>query len=315
MNFGIESDDFDIELDSIEVPTESTTVSLEKPTTEGVLKVLGSGLGLDVAKNHTGVCIYRNGKIERYGFAVKDYDKTDYHADYRMRYEFKTKLKEIIQGMEFNYCIIEDVYGGENYDTVRKLLALNTVIDELIFEGSVKVKDFYRWAESRWLKYFKMIYQCRKGLKSKVATQEILEYLEDSFYMENKDNPHKLKIFFEDICDATAMLCGLAVFISSQEEDSKKEKKITMKDIKMYYLEDSLDYLSLSDDRVRYEDWLPINAEFKNLERKVLESAKANPDSVMSMELPVARLGRFGVEHNFTFYPSGEGVLIWYLKH
>lgn len=315
MNLGI-ADDNDL-LGGMITPVveEEEPVILEKLTVENVLGVLGSGLGLDVAKNHTGICIYRDGKVERYGFAVKDYDKDDYHADYRMRLDFKNKLKEIIQGMEFNYCIIEDVYGGENYDTVRKLIVLNTVIDELIFEGTVKVKEFYRWAEARWLKYFKKAHKCQKGLKSKIATQEILGVLGDSFYLENKDNPHKAQIFFEDKCDATAMLCGLAIFVSLGDTETKKAKRVTLKNIKMYYLEDDTDYLSVPDDRVRYDDWTAVDGEFDNLERKIIDEAETNPDTVLTMELPVAKLGRFGIEHHFTFYPSGKGVLIWYLKH
>ena len=44
-----------------------------------------------------------------------------------MRRDLKVKLSEIVVGRDFEVCIVEDVYGGENFDTVRKLLNLNTV--------------------------------------------------------------------------------------------------------------------------------------------------------------------------------------------
>lgn len=286
-----------------------------KPSTESILAPLGSGLGLDIAKNHSGICIYRDGVVTQEGFELAEYDKNDYHAEYRMRLSLRDNLTKSIGGSEFNYCVIEDVYGGENFDTVRKLIALNTVIDEMIFSGTITVKNFYRWAESRWLKYAKMIYKCRVGLQSKVATQEILNYLEDSFYMKHKDlSPSgKKEIFFEDICDATGMLLGLSMYVTSCKEKEEAESDITIKDIQMYYIHDGVSYGN-TDAKVINEDWVNVQGNYRILEERVISSAKDNPNSVLCMEVPVSRLGKFGLDHKFTFFPDGEGVLVWYLK-
>lgn len=291
-------------------------VDIEKPTVRTSLSVLGSGLGLDIAKNHSGVCIYKDGQVTQVGFELAKYDNSDGHGDYRMRLDLKNKLKNIIGGMEFDYIIVEDVFGGENYDTVRKLIVLQTVIDELIFEGAVKCKYFYRWLKTKWFKYFKEYFPSRKGLKSKIATQEILDYLEDSFYKANSSlsDREKEKIYFEDICDATAMLCGLALYISKGDNSEDKGKKITLKDIKMYYIESEDDYLTLRDDKIRGEGWYAVPEEYTNLKEKIILEAKENPNIVLRMDLPVSKLGRFGIENNFTFYPSGNGVLLWYLR-
>ena len=291
-------------------------VDIEKPTVKTSLSVLGSGLGLDIAKNHSGVCIYKDGQVTQVGFELAKYDNSDSHGDYRMRLDLKNKLKSIIGGMEFDYIIVEDVFGGENYDTVRKLIVLQTVIDELIFEGTVKCKHFYRWLKTKWFKYFKEYFPSRKGLKSKIATQEILDYLEDSFYKANSSlsDREKEKIYFEDICDATAMLCGLALYISNGDNSEDKGKKVTLKDIKMYYIENEDDYLTLRDDKIRGEGWYAVPEEYTNLKEKVIMEAKENPNIVLRMDVPVSKLGRFGIENNFTFYPSGNGVLLWYLR-
>ena len=42
----------------------------EKLTTESVLSQIPSGVGLDIAKNHTGVCIWDGSSIEVCGFSL-----------------------------------------------------------------------------------------------------------------------------------------------------------------------------------------------------------------------------------------------------
>lgn len=288
----------------------------EVPTVKSILKFLGSGLGLDVSKNHTGVCIYRDGEINQVGFKLDEYQVGNTHAEYLMRKDFKLKLKNIVGGMKFDYCVIEDVYGGENFDTVRKLLALQTVIDELIDEGTVEVVNFYRWSEAKWMSNFRKAYIGRKGLKVKYETQAILEYLQDDFYLANKDlkNADKMKIFFEDICDATGMLCGLSLYLQNYDEEAENKKKIKIKDVKMFYIEDETFYLETGDERVVTEAWVWQEPKYRVLEHKILEALENEPELVHAMEVPVIKLGKFGIDHHFKFYSSGQGVLIWYLK-
>ena len=180
-------------------------VKYEKPTVESLLKTIPSGIGLDIAKNHSGIFIWDNGKMEKYGFALDEYEKNDPFAEYKMRRQIKQKLSEIVRGRYFEHCIVEDVYAGENFDTVRKLLALNTVIDELIFERVLTINKFYRWNEPKWSKATRSIYKQRGRLKSKFETQGLLEYLEYDFLLEHKDakRAKKGEVVFEDICEAS----------------------------------------------------------------------------------------------------------------
>lgn len=204
----------------------------EKITVLNMLEMIHSGIGLDISKNHTGVFIWDNGAVEEYGFALPEYDSNDPHAEYRMRLAFKTKLKEIVNGRYFEHCIVEDCYGGDNFDTVRKLLALNTVIDELIFEGVVKVDHFYRWKEPVWLSNFRLLYKQKGHLKAKVETQGILEYLEYDFYLKNKDLPkaRKEEIFFEDKCDACGQLLSVVAYINLKaNQETKSSYKMSDK--------------------------------------------------------------------------------------
>lgn len=288
--------------------------SIEKVTLYSLLKQVPSGIGLDVAKNHTGVFIWNGETTEEYGFEVSDYDSADYFAEYKMRRNFKNKLSEIVRGRHFELCIVEDVYGGQNFDTVRKLLALNTVIDELIFERVCTVGEFVRWLEPTWLSSARMIYKQKGKLKSKIETQGILEYLEYDFYLKNKDlsESEKKDIFFEDKCDACCMFVGL-VAKKILDLNIAKSAKVRLSDIKMFYFEDLEDTYCARDERVRTEGYITVDLG-RNIEKSVLESVKQHPNDVICAYLPVDKLGTFGVKHKFEFYESGEGYLLFYNK-
>jgi hypothetical protein len=286
---------------------------IEKPTVENLVKILNSAIGLDISKNHTGIVIYDGETIKDYGFELTDQDKADVHAEYKMRQEFKTKLKEIIKDKHFEYTVVEDVYGGENFDTVRKLLALQTVIDELLFEGIFTTDNFKRWLQPQWAAKARQIYKQTGKLKSKFETQGLLEYLEWDFYIKNKDlsNADKRKIFFEDKCDAMGMIIA-AVSDKSFTSDTTQTTSIKMSDIKMVYLEDKNDLSSVRDKRIKEEEFTEVELNYRLLEKSILASVTSNPNDVLVAELPVNKLGHFGLKKKFKFYESGQGYLIFY---
>lgn len=290
-------------------------VKYEKPTVLSLFKTIPSGIGLDIAKNHSGICIWNGESIEQYGFALDDFDKKDPFAEYKMRRQFKQKLSEIIRGRYFEHCIIEDVYGGENFDTTRKLLALNTIIDELIFEHCCTVNKFYRWNEPKWSSATRSIYKQRGRLKSKIETQGLLEYLEYDYYLEHKDDKPAVKkeIFFEDICDATAMLLAV-VANETLNLNIAKQSSIKMSDIKMIYLEDTMDTYSCSDKRVNEEGFISVDLDYRNIEKSIVNQVSQHPNDVLCAFLPSSKLGVFGLKHKFTFYDSEEGYLLFYKK-
>lgn len=292
-------------------------MTIEKATVVNILKLVKSGIGLDISKNHTGIVIWNGETIETYGFALKEYEKDDYFAEYKMRRSFKEKLAQIVRDRHFEYCIVEDVYGGENFDTVRKLLALQTVIDELIFENVCTVDNFARMLQAEWSKYTRQLFKQRVKLKSKLETQTILEELNFDFYMKHKDDSERVKkeIFFEDICDACAMLVGLVVK-KSLENDIAKNVMVRIKDIKMVYVEHKEDRLKVRDKRLKNTDEKDIVEVkiTKAIEKNVINFCTNNRTDVMCAEIPVNKLGTFGQKHKFNFYMSGNGYLYFYYK-
>lgn len=293
--------------------SESSLIS--KPTLLGMLKTIPSGLALDVAKNHTGVVYWDGQELHRYGFALDEYDKSDFFAEYKMRRQFKNKLSEIVNGISVEYCVIEDVYGGENFDTVRKLLALQTVIDELIFEHVLTVGTFFRWNEPKWAALTRTIYKQRGRLKSKIETQGILKYLEDEFYLEHEGDSEakKKELFFEDICDATGIL--LAVVASEiMKINVERSSSLKLSQIKMVYIENLEDTYGIKDRRIREEGFIAVDLDYRALERSIVLQASQHPNDVLCAFLPSSKLGVFGVKQGFRFYDNEESYLLFYCK-
>lgn len=293
----------------------TTSSVIAKPTLLSMLGTIPSGLALDVAKNHTGVVHWDGTELHRYGFSIDEYDKGDPFAEYKMRRQFKEKLREIVAGISVEYCVIEDVYGGENFDTVRKLLALQTVVDELIFDHVFFVSKFFRWNEPKWSALTRTIYKQRGRLKSKIETQGVLEFLEDEFYLQHREDSAGVKkeIFFEDICDATGVL--LAVVVSEiMQINIARAPSLKMSQIKMVYLEDLEDTFTCRDRRIREEGFIPVELDYRNLEKTILLQAAQHPDDVLCSLVPSSKLGVFGAKNKFTFYDSDESYLLFYCK-
>lgn len=300
-------------------------MDLQRPTVvELFSRAFPSGLGIDAAKNHTGLCIWNGTMVETVGFALDEIDQSDPHWEYKMRCDFKRKLASYIEGKYFQVVVIEDCYGGENFDTVRKLLAIQTVIDELLDEGRVTCGEFYRRRESEWLSDFRRIYKSQVGLKAKVATQEILEYLNFDFYMQYKNYPDKEKeakesglptktsFFFEDRCDATAQL--LSVAISKLSITAPKETKPKMRELQLVYLNGREPAMYTDCQRIIDGPIKDVVLNPKALEKSILDCMEMYPDSVIRACLPVDKIGVFGAKHKFTFYDDGEGWLFCFRK-
>lgn len=291
--------------------------NIETPKVEDILSSFKSGIGLDISKNHTGVAIWKDGKLETLGFAVDmEYDKSSYLAEARMRHEFKQKLYEILKGETWEVCIIEDVYGGTNFDTTRKLLALNCVIDELVLEDKVHIEYLYRFKEAEWLKDLRKIANIGNRLNPKYECQKILEYLKFDFLMEHIDDKKSVKaeIFFEDRCDAAGQLLGLAMRLNSNDR-AVKSSSVRLRDLKMYFLEDEDDTFMIDDDIIRNncivcEDF----PDGSDIEGCLISMAEKHKKEVVSILVDTTKLGIFGVKNGFNFYEQGYGYLVFYNK-
>ena len=159
------------------------------------------------------------------------------------------------------------------------------------------------------------IYKQRGKLKAKVETQGVLEFLEDDFYLEHKDdsNAEKKLTYFEDICDATGML--LAVIANEKMNlNLIKQSSLRLSDIKMVYIEELEDIYGVRDERIRYELFVYVDLDYRNLEKSIIQQAAQNPEDVLCALLPSSKLGVFGMNHKFTFYDNDVSYLLFYKK-
>lgn len=287
-----------------------------RPTIKDILGVFRSGVGIDISKNHTGLCLWRDGRLETLGFAVDmDYDRGSYLAEARMRKEFKDKLRGYLQGYDWEVCIVEDVYGGTNFDTTRKLLALNCVVDELILDNEIKIDYLYRFKESEWLKDMRKIAKFGNKLNPKYECQKILEYLNFDLVIEHKDDRKKdlLDMFYEDRCDAVGQLLGLAMRLSTKDRNIKSGS-VQLRDLKIYFIESDDDIFLLDDYIVVHSEIVTADYTGNSIEDCLLELSDRYPDKVVSILVDTDKLGTFGVLNGFNYYEQGYGYLIFYNK-
>lgn len=280
----------------------------------------GTAITLDIAPLHTGVVIWNGSSFEEYYFhlshkeGMKDESLSPMWA-IKQRRVFKKHLEEIVKGRSFDYCLVEGVYGGENYSTTVQLLNLNTVIDELMLDRVCTIKTFYRERQTVWSKDMRLIYKQKNKPTSKVEVQNFLDYMNCSYYLKHKNDTEKQKAIecFEDICDSYGMLFSIVAKLKFATTVEKK-KRIRFSDIKLLYVEDSEEVYSSRDKVFSSGDFEPVNLDFRNIEKSLLGYIEQFPDKLLCAYLPPSKLGIFGTKHHLEFFcnEDDEGWLYFY---
>lgn len=309
LSFGIETNELNIGVQNVVIKKESV---------ETILSVFESGISFDIAKNHIGVCKWLNGKVETIGFAIDyDYDKEDYLAESKMRLWLKNRCNEIMGDDYYEVCQVEGVFGGENFDTTRKLISLNGVVAELILEDKVNVGNYYNLIQKEWAKDFRRVIKLGKALSSKYETQEILKYLDFEFATKNADlsEAEKKRIYYEDICDAVGMLCGLALRLNCKT-DTTKRSSVRLSNIKMYFIEDTFEMYELrrKDKVLDNFDMISLATTSKDVEKEIKTNVEMYPDNVVHLCVDNSMLGRFGITNNVPYFEQGFVNIICYNK-
>ena len=286
------------------------------PSVELLLRGTGNWLGLDLAPGHTGVFIWNDAEDRyiTYGFKVPDdLPKDDYYYA-RVRRFFNEKFKYLFEGMHFSRVCVEDVYGGENYDTFCQLFNINTVIDDLILDGVITCDKLYRVKPSTWMSGLSKVVQTKGGFKSKYRTQHILKSIGYKFALdgEGKSAGWLADTFYEDICDATGLVIGLRA-LEKHDVPIKKQSSVRLSQIEVVFLES-------------YDDIFNFRGGFANnyvvddveINKRVIESEikrLVNEDSGMiyCTNLTNAELGVFGIKRGF-HVSCESGWLVFYSK-
>lgn len=298
--------------DTVELP------SIEKVTVESLLEGMGTSLALDISKNSTGIAYWKNGvlNVSNYHISV-EYKEEDPFSEIKMRLDFKKHLVEMFRGEAFDTIIVEDVFGGDNFSTVRKLLALNTVIDELVVEGILSVENFYRQSNKTWKSNMRSIYKAGKGLKDKFEIEQVALHLGFGYALEHQSDTdaQKTKEGYQDILDATMMLCSVSA-LKNNDIKTKKSSRIKKSDLVFDFVE-ILDELDYSDNEI-YSAFPYIEIDRPNsrvtIENVFLDAFNMHDEYdeyVLALSVDEGELGLFGVEHNIK---ASKGFVLAYKK-
>ncbi|MEC2463742.1 hypothetical protein P9X10_02345 [Bacillus cereus] len=200
---------------------------IEKPSVDSILRsTMDSGLGLDISKSSTGIALYEDGVLKTYQCTL-DFDSDSPFHYYLMTKALEDDLRSLIQGKHFDIIGIEDTIQGENYDTVRKLILLNTVIDKIIVEGNVTCNYFRRIGNTTWKKWLRTLKPGKKILKDKIEVESILDHLGFPLVdiYRNEKNSVREKEGYQDQLDATGVLIGVGLERQNNNLTGKNKKK------------------------------------------------------------------------------------------
>lgn len=116
--------------------------------------VPGRHMGLDLSLHSSGIVVINDGEVE----IAKNLDLSKTCMEWGEAHKYagmRVKMREALLGLgvkNFNTIVVEDVWFGDNPDTVKSLLSINTVIDEMIITGEIQCERFIRVGPDEWRK-------------------------------------------------------------------------------------------------------------------------------------------------------------------
>lgn len=205
--------------------------TLESLLLDSDLKVLC----LDISLKSTGYFIkYKDFLKEGYLPIVDMKNNNEIEITKQYKQYVTNLLKEfreensIEENLLFDYVLIEDIYLGNNFETVKKLNFLGNIVNALISFGEIETEKFYRVSNQTWKKGLRELIkdkQLLKGLKDKLLIQKIFEIKGENI----KDSQTRYGIqHFQDVLDAKGLYLGMRV-LGEEVLLAKKDIKLKLK--------------------------------------------------------------------------------------
>lgn len=276
---------------------------------ENIIPRTGNFLGLDISKDSSGICLYKDGFKVTANIVIDSYNKQDPFAEARARISLQKDLETFLIDINGVTCldliVIEDVFTGENPETSRLLYALNTAIDEMILFGKISCKEFIRASNKSWKSWLSCIDSngSSKGLTDKLKIQVLLKQLGIEEAGEG----------FQDRLDATGMILGYLVKKSlnggKNPQIKKPSVRVQFSDIQYAFEEDDdLVKLAATLDKECITS-VPIE-DGKLSKKKMIDYLSSDLDSVFVTRTPV-RLGMLAGELGLQLIPQGGYFGFW----
>lgn len=249
--------------------------SYESITYRDLLPKEGYHLGLDLSKNSTGITVIRNGEFESHNFTLKEVPKEERFRELIYRRQLYNYLKESYEGCRFKTIVVEDVHAGVDPQVTRMLYSLNTVIDELVYDGYIDCDNFIRANNKSWKSWLWSIEpQVGRGLDDKGRIEALLKYLGVSDQGKG----------YQDRLDSLGMLIGYFFKNEVQKEDLNLLTKVRWSDV-YYGVVDDLEDIKNLPSPYNQLPVVEVNSGTKELTKDYIKYLVAsNKDSIVAIK-------------------------------
>lgn len=260
----------------------------------------GRFLGLDISELSSGIALIEDG--EKLTANISLNEEVGPHKEVLFRRALKRDLALLIKDKHFDLIVIEDAFVGSNADTVRKLFALNTAIDEMILDGECSCDKFIRVNNKQWKSWLWTLDTngISKGYNDKEKIRMCLEMI--GICEEGEG--------YQDRLDATGLIAGYFLKGKQLEKNNvlPRKLKVSMSDVEgSYSIESS--YLFYGRDDVNRGNlvFLDYSAISK---KRVLELLAENPEAVFVTENRIL-LGNLGIILGLDMIDDGGYFAFW----
>lgn len=248
--------------------------SYESITYRDLLPKEGYHLGLDLSKNSTGITVISDGDFESHNFTLKEVPKEERFRELIYRRQLYDYLKESYEGCRFKTIVVEDVHAGVDPQVTRMLYSLNTVIDELVYDGYIGCDNFIRANNKSWKSWLWSIEpQVGKGLDDKCRIEALLRYLGVSDHGKG----------YQDRLDSLGMLVGYFFKNEVQKEDLNLLTKVRWSDV-YYGVVDGMEDVKLLPEPYNKLPLVVVDAGTKEITKDYIKYLVAsNKDSIVAI--------------------------------
>ena len=249
--------------------------SYESITYRDLLPKEGYHLGLDLSKNSTGITVISDGGFESHNFTLKEVPKEERFRELIYRRQLYDYLKESYEGCRFKTIVVEDVHAGVDPQVTRMLYSLNTVIDELVYDGYIDCDNFIRANNKSWKSWLWSIEpQVGRGLDDKGRIEALLKYLGVSDRGKG----------YQDRLDSLGMLIGYFFKNEVQKEDLNLLTKVRWSDV-YYGVVDDLEDIKNLPSPYNQLPVVEVNSGTKELTKDYIKYLVAsNKDSIVAIK-------------------------------
>lgn len=190
-------------------------LDFKKPNYMDFLCMVGDFISLDISITGTG-WVKKSNNVITYGVnGLKSEEELD------RRREFRKFLIELAGDSHYDFIVIEDVIGGNNFNTTKGLIQLNSIADDLIADGILNIDTIKREDNNTWKMYLKKI----------VNYEPVIKKEDPKTSIRNCMNILEFTTNVQDIYDAMGMVVAIIYrdIVLNNKRVSKKPLKYDLK--------------------------------------------------------------------------------------